>query len=192
MLDYAKKCGNENIRIFKGLISEDTPLIGLEPSAILTFRDEYPKLVDDKEGARKIAPYALLAEEFLALEIKAGNVRAEQFTDTPKEIKVHGHCHQKAIASVTPTQEVLSLPQNFSVEVIPSGCCGMSGSFGYDADHYDVSMQIGELVLFPAVRKAKGAIIAAPGTSCRHQIYDGTGVKAKHPVQILVENLNKG
>ena len=103
---------------------------------------------------------------------------------------MHGHCHQKALSSVDFTKDALSLPSNFEVEVIPSGCCGMSGSFGYEAKNYETSMQIGELVLFPAVREAeKGTIIAAPGTSCRHQIKDGTDVQAKHPAQILFEAL---
>ncbi|MCK5701643.1 MAG: FAD-binding oxidoreductase, partial [Cyclobacteriaceae bacterium] len=96
--------------------------------------------------------------------------------------------HQKSIASIVPMKRMLSFPKNFKVETIPSGCCGMAGSFGFEKEHYDVSMQIGELVLFPAVRKqAEEVIIAAPGTSCRHQIKDGTGRIAKHPVEILWE-----
>jgi Fe-S oxidoreductase len=103
---------------------------------------------------------------------------------------LHGHCQQKAVSSVIPTYQILSLPENYSVQVIPSGCCGMAGSFGYEKEHYDLSMQIGELVLFPAVRKQdEKTLIAAPGTSCRHQIKDGTGKKALHPVEILLDAL---
>ena len=103
---------------------------------------------------------------------------------------MHGHCYQKALSSVAPTVKLLSLPANYSVETIPSGCCGMAGSFGYEKEHYDISLKIGELVLFPAVRKQSAdAIMAAPGTSCRHQIKDGTGKKALHPVEVLYRAL---
>ena len=105
-------------------------------------------------------------------------------------IKLHGHCQQKAVASMVPTKKMLSLPKGYDVQLIPSGCCGMAGSFGYEKEHYDISMKIGELVLFPTVRQqAEDVIIAAPGTSCRHQIHDGTGKKALHPIEILFEAL---
>jgi len=101
---------------------------------------------------------------------------------------LHGHCQQKAIASTSTTIDMLSIPENYSVKEIPSGCCGMAGSFGYEKEHYELSMQIGELVLFPAIRNlTNDTIIAASGTSCRHQIMDGTGRKAKHPVEVLWE-----
>jgi Fe-S oxidoreductase len=105
-------------------------------------------------------------------------------------LKLHGHCQQKSIASTDPTMRVLSIPENYRVEEIPSGCCGMAGSFGYEKEHFDVSMKVGELVLFPAVRESKAdTIIAAPGTSCRHQILDGTGKMALHPVEVLYNAL---
>ncbi len=108
------------------------------------------------------------------------------FSDEPRHIKLHGHCHQKALSSVDFSRQVLELPANYTVEVIPSGCCGMAGSFGYEKEHYPLSMKIGELVLFRAVRGADvETLIAAPGTSCRHQIHDGTGRTALHPVEIL-------
>jgi Fe-S oxidoreductase len=101
-------------------------------------------------------------------------------------VALHGHCHQKALSSIEDSAAVLRLPANYTVEVIPSGCCGMAGSFGYGRDHFDVSMKIGELVLLPFVRRAaRDTLIAAPGTSCRHQIKDGTGRLALHPVEIL-------
>jgi Fe-S oxidoreductase len=181
------------VRIFQDIIDGDCPLVGIEPSAILSFRDEYPRIVgkDLVEGAKKLKFHTLVIDEFIGREIVAGHITAESFTEETKKIKLHGHCHQKALSSMTWTQKLLSLPKNYSVETIPSGCCGMAGSFGYEAEHYDISMQIGEMVLFPAVRKAEPeTVIVAPGTSCRHQIADGTGRKAKHPIEVLWEAMN--
>jgi Fe-S oxidoreductase len=118
-----------------------------------------------------------------------GNITKEAFTTEAKQMLLHGHCHQKVLSSTQYTMKCLSLPQNYEVNEIPSGCCGMAGSFGYEEEHYDVSMKIGELVLFPAVRSQPQAVIAATGTSCRHQIKDGTQRIAKHPVEILYEAL---
>ena len=188
----AKSIANKNIALFKNLISEQTPLIGIEPSAILTFRDEYIDLADDDqlEAARVLARHVFQIDEFLAREIAAGNISKAQFTKEKRNLLLHGHCQQKALSSVAPSVQILSLPENYSVTVIPSGCCGMAGSFGYEKEHYDVSMKIGELVLFPAVRKQDAdTIIAAPGTSCRHQIKDGTARKALHPVEVLFDAL---
>ncbi|SFE80689.1 FAD-binding and (Fe-S)-binding domain-containing protein [Thermoflexibacter ruber] len=190
LLNEAKNIAIRNVDLLKNLVSAETPLIGLEPSAILTFRDEYLDLVHDyqKEDAKKLAKNALLIDEFLAKEIDKGNIRKEQFTEEKKLIKLHGHCHQKSLASLTPTKKVLSLPANYTVHLIPSGCCGMAGSFGYEAEHYEISMKIGELVLFPTIRQQpEDVIIAANGTSCRHQIKDGTDRKAQHLVEILWE-----
>lgn len=186
----AKKMANKNVSKFKNIISETTPLIGIEPSAILTFKDEYIKLADDKESAKSIAKNTFLIEEFIQQEIELGHIKLEQFTQEKKTIKFHGHCHQKALANQKSSFDVLNLPKNYKVTIIPSGCCGMAGSFGYEKEHYEVSMQIGEQTLFPAVRKAsEETIIAANGTSCRHQIKDGTGRVAKHPISILKEAL---
>ncbi len=192
LLPEAKVLARENFRIFSKLISDKTPLIGIEPSAILGFRDEYIRLVDkaDVAQAKALGKNALLVDEFLSREIQAGQIDPDIFTKERKKVLLHGHCHQKALSSVEDSVWVCSLPDNYEVEVIPSGCCGMAGSFGYEAEHYEVSMKIGELVLFPSVKKADNqAIIAAPGTSCRHQILDGTGRKAKHPVEVLFEAL---
>ena len=181
---------DKNVLIFKELIKESTPLIGIEPSAILTFRDEYLKLTDDKETAKSIAKHTFLIEEFIQQEIELGNITSQQFTKQTKTIKFHGHCHQKALANQKSSFDILNLPENYNVTIIPSGCCGMAGSFGYEKEHYDISMQIGEQTLFPAVRKAPvDTVIAANGTSCRHQIKDGTGRMAKHPITILREAL---
>ena len=124
-------------------------------------------------------------EEFLANEVDKGEVLSSQFKPLNKTIKYHGHCHQKALSSLTPLKKVLDLIPEAKVELIPSGCCGMAGSFGYEKEHYDISMKIGELVLFPAVRNLENGIVVAPGTSCRHQIKDGTGKKAMHPAEVL-------
>lgn len=189
-LEQAKKLANRNIEIFRDKVSEETPLLGIEPSAILSFRDEYLRLADDKVAAQTIAKNALLIEEFLKKEIIAGNITAESFTKEKKKIKLHGHCHQKAMSGVESTFAILNLPENYQVTIIPSGCCGMAGSFGYEKEHYEVSMKIGEQTLFPAIRKTPPEVIlAAPGTSCRHQIMDGTGRKAQHPVEILAQAL---
>ena len=129
-------------------------------------------------------------EEFLAKEMDRGNISKELFTSSERTIKLHGHCQQKAWNALKSSIQVLSFPKNYKVKVIPSGCCGMAGSFGYEKEHYAISMQIGELVLFPSVREqADDIILAAPGTSCRHQIKDGTSRKALHPVEILYEAL---
>ena len=192
LIREAKKIANTNITLLYPLISADTPLIGIEPSAILTFRDEYIDLADDEQltNARQLASNVFLIDEFIAREIEIGNINSGQFRKEKRTIKLHGHCQQKALSSVAPSVKLLSLPENYSVEEIPSGCCGMAGSFGYEKEHYDISMKIGELVLFPAIRSTpENTIIAAPGTSCRHQVKDGTGRKALHTIEVLFEAL---
>ncbi len=188
LLRKAQAIANSNIRMLKDLITPDTPLIGIEPSAILTFRDEYPDLASDDllEAAQQLSRNVFTAEEFLASEAGRGQIRPDQFTREKRLIKLHGHCQQKSLSSTAPTVQLLSLPEHYRVETIPSGCCGMAGSFGYEKEHYELSMKIGELVLFPTVRQQpEEVIIAAPGTSCRHQIKDGTGQKALHPIEVL-------
>jgi len=190
MLNPAKRLATSNVLLLKDIITEKTPLIGLEPSAILSFRDEYPEMVDNdlKEAAASLASNAMLFEEFICREADNGRITSDSFTKEKAKILLHGHCQQKAVASTVPTKRMLELPENYSVEEIPSGCCGMAGAFGYEKEHYDLSMKIGEMVLLPAVRNAEAdIIISAPGTSCRHQIKDGTGRKALHPVEVLYD-----
>ncbi len=192
MIREAQKIAIQNVNALKDLVTDEIPIIGIEPSAILTLKDEYLELVpeDLQESAQQIARNTFIFEEWFSHEIDRGNITKEAFSDEKRLIKLHGHCHQKALSSLTPSKKSLSLPANYEVHLIPSGCCGMAGSFGYEAEHYDVSMKIGELVLFPTVRKQpEEVIIAAPGTSCRHQIKDGTGRIAKHPAEILYEAL---
>ncbi|MCE8503004.1 FAD-binding and (Fe-S)-binding domain-containing protein [Bacteroides thetaiotaomicron] len=194
MLKKAKVIAEKNVTLLQGLITEDTPLIGIEPSCILSFRDEYPDLVSEhmKVSAAKLAVNSLLYDEFIVREIKKGNIIRSQFTEASLKIMLHGHCHQKSLASIEPSKEMLSLPVNYVVEVIPSGCCGMAGAFGYEKEHYQLSMQIGEQVLFPAIRQTGDEVcISAPGTSCRQQIADGTGRKALHPIEVLYNALIK-
>jgi Fe-S oxidoreductase len=188
LLDQAGALAHYNVDQFAGLITEDTPLVGVEPSAILTFRDEYPDLLrgEQKEKALSIAEHTFMIEEFLAKELAAGNIDLGLFAKVGKTVKYHGHCQQKALSSLTPVKKILTQMGGYEVHMIPSGCCGMAGSFGYEKEHYDLSMQIGELVLFPALRKQpEEVIISATGTSCRHQIKDGTSRKALHPVDLL-------
>ncbi|MDI9870983.1 FAD-binding and (Fe-S)-binding domain-containing protein [Flectobacillus roseus] len=188
LLDDAKALATKNVTLLKDVISENTPLVGIEPSAILTFRDEYPDLVDDNllEDARKLAKNTFMVEEFLAKEIDAKRIDKSLFTSEKRLIKLHGHCQQKSLSSLVPAKKALSLPSNYEVQLIPSGCCGMAGSFGYEKEHFELSNQVGELVLFPTIRQQPDeVIIAASGTSCRHQIHDGTGRTALHAVEIL-------
>jgi FAD/FMN-containing dehydrogenase/Fe-S oxidoreductase len=194
LIRKAKKIANRNVSLLKDLVTSDNPLIGIEPSAILTFRDEYPDLVDPdlKDAAKKIADNAMMFDEFITSHPAFIEDRSSLFTNDRRNIRLHGHCHQKALASTDPTKKMLSIPKNYHVDEIKSGCCGMAGAFGYEKEHYEVSMKVGELVLFPEIRKTSAeVIIAAPGTSCRHQIKDGTGRTAYHPVEILYDSLVK-
>ncbi|MBU6221227.1 MAG: FAD-binding protein [Planctomycetes bacterium] len=184
----ARDLAVRNVERLSRIVTDEAPLVGIEPSAILSFRDEYPDLVPESlaAAARSLAGRTFLIDEFLAREANVGRITADAFTADRKNIKLHGHCHQKALSSLAATVTALSLPRHYTVETIPSGCCGMAGSFGYEREHFELSMQIGGLVLFPAVRETPAdTLIAAPGTSCRHQIKDGTGREALHPAEIL-------
>ncbi|WP_262326588.1 FAD-binding and (Fe-S)-binding domain-containing protein [Carboxylicivirga litoralis] len=188
LLKGAKKLAIQNVELLSGVVHYDAPLIGIEPSAILTLRDEYPELVPDglKEKAQQLAKNTFTFEEFIAHEYDKGHIGPEQFVSDRKIIRYHSHCYQKALSDTKLTQTILEIPENYSAEEIPSGCCGMAGSFGYEKEHYDLSMKIGELVLFPEIRNSKkDALIVAAGTSCRHQIKDGTDVEALHPALVL-------
>ncbi|MCG2461355.1 FAD-binding protein [Flavobacteriaceae bacterium F89] len=185
-LKQARKLAVRNVVKLKTVVAAGYPIIGLEPSAVLTFRDEYKRLVDDPETVNAIAISSFLIEEFLSAEIQKGEITPENFSTEPRTIKIHTHCHQKSLSNQKVTFDVLNLPVNHQVTIISSGCCGMAGSFGYEKEHYEVSMQVGELKLFPAIRKtAPEVVVAANGTSCRHQIHDGTQREALHPISIL-------
>ena len=188
LLRKARQLAQCNVRQLSECVTAEKPLIGVEPSAILSFRDEYPDLVGPswRATSQRLARHVFTIEEFLMQRFARGEFKRDAFSDRTQAIRLHGHCHQKALAQLATTTEALQLPMNFKVRMIPSGCCGMAGSFGYEQDKYELSMQIGELVLFPAIRQEPEATwIAAPGTSCRHQILDGTQRVALHPVEIL-------
>jgi FAD/FMN-containing dehydrogenase/Fe-S oxidoreductase len=190
----ARKIARENIIKLSGIIGPDLPLIGIEPSAIMCFRDEYPELSgsDLKKHAENLSDNCFTLEEFFAREYRADRIKPESFTENSVEVLLHAHCQQKAVSSSSYGLEMLSIPIHYTVKEIPSGCCGMAGSFGYEKEHYDLSNSIGEMVLFPEVRNAAdNIIIAAPGTSCRHHIKDGTGRIAMHPAEILYRALRR-
>ena len=190
ILDKAKEKTDFNVGFFKNLISKKTPLVGIEPSAILTFRDEYLRLADDKEAAKEISKNTFTIDEFIKQEFEKKHITSKSFTLQKEILKIHGHCQQKSLSSTEPTFQMLSIPKNYKVTIINSGCCGMAGSFGYEKEHYKISMQIGEDTLFPKIRNTdNNTIISASGTSCRHQIKDGTNRNSKHPVSILREAL---
>ncbi|MFD0832068.1 FAD-binding and (Fe-S)-binding domain-containing protein [Mucilaginibacter boryungensis] len=192
LVKKAAVIANKNISQLAGVITADAPLIGIEPSAILTFRDEYIDLAEtvNFESALKLSKNAYTIEEFLSREASRGMISAGSFTSDEKEVVIHGHCFQKALSTQKSIVDTLSIPANYKTVLIPSGCCGMAGSFGYEKEHYEVSQQIGELVLFPTIRKlSTDTIIAASGTSCRHQIKDGVQKHALHPVEVLWDAL---
>lgn len=191
-LKQAKECADHNVSLYADLISENTPLIGIEPSAIYTFQDEYPKLSSFPDESKELAKNSMLIDSFIAKEIESGAITSDQFSDEEKEIRIHAHCYQKALGNPSETFQMLNLPKNYEVRLMNTGCCGMAGSFGFEAEHYDISMKVGEERLFPAVRNcSSNTLIAANGTSCRHQIFDGTGRESLHPVSILYEAMIK-
>ena len=193
-LKLAKKFALKNVNLLKDKVSDQIPIVGIEPSCILSFRDEYPDLVpaELRPQAQQLGRNALLFDEFIMREVAAGRISSKNFKDDAVEIWLHGHCHQKALVGTEKTVQAFRLLQNATVHVIPSGCCGMAGSFGYEKEHYQTSLAIGEMVLFPTIRKAIAnadgvtpCVVSAPGTSCRQQILDGTGIHAVHPIEIL-------
>ena len=160
------------------------PVIGLEPSCLFTLRDEF-KAILPGAGTQALAESALLFEEFLAREADAGRLRLA-LKPLEREALLHGHCHQKAFGAMGAVERVLALVPGLKVMMIESSCCGMAGSFGYEAEHYEISLKMAEAALLPAVRQAKPeALVIADGTSCRHQIADGTERRALHVARVL-------
>jgi FAD/FMN-containing dehydrogenase/Fe-S oxidoreductase len=188
-VEQARAEAERTLAALQPYIDSGIPVIGLEPSCILSFRDEIPAVVKS-DAARTLSSLALTFEEFLAREHKAGRLDLK-LKATPQRALVHGHCHQKAFEVFGPVQTVLKLVPDLKVETVESSCCGMAGAFGYGAETIDVSLAMGELSLLPAVRKAPDdAIIVADGTSCRHQIHDGTGREAMHVARVLASALD--
>ena len=194
LVKKAAGIANQNIQLLADLVMKEAPLIGIEPSAILTFRDEYIDLAakENYQRAKELAANSYTIEEFLTMQLEAGMIDRSLFTTASSKILIHGHCYQKSLSSQKFISSCLEIPANYKTSLIPSGCCGMAGGFGYEKEHFTVSQQVGELVLFPAVRAAGvDDIIVASGTSCRHQVKDGTGKKAFHPVEVLYDALVK-
>ena len=191
MLDAARKLLNTNIPVLEAYARQDIPIVGLEPSEILTLRDEYLDLCDDEDlaAAKRIANLSYQFEEFVSKDLKENKELRKLFQESKMAVELHGHCHAKTLTGNEPTIEALQYA-GYEVHDLETGCCGMAGSFGYEADHYEVSMDIGELVLFPKLREnGNSSLICAPGFSCRHQIKDGTGRRAFHPAELISRNL---
>ncbi|MCI0878613.1 MAG: FAD-binding protein [Chloroflexi bacterium] len=188
MLDEATAHARYNVDLLHAYADQGIPIIGCEPSCLLTFRDEYLELVNN-ERARKVAQHSYLIDEFLMMLQDKGELNLE-FRNVPKKILFHGHCHQKALVGTASSLGALRLPPGNQVELVNAGCCGMAGSFGFEREHYQVSMTIGEHALFPAVNaKDPDWEIAVMGVSCRQQIEDGTGRRARHLVEVLRDSL---
>ena len=192
MLREAREAADATLDALAPLARDGLTIVGLEPSCLLSFRDEYASLLPGDPRVVAVAERALLFDEFLAgLDLSAR--LQTPFTLAERRVLYHGHCHQKALAGTAASLQALGLPPGYVVEEVDSGCCGMAGSFGFEAEHYDVSMRIGEDRLFPAVRRAgASALVCAPGVSCRQQIEHGTGRKALHPAEVLWEALESG
>ena len=186
MLDKAKRNASKNVASVLPYVEQGAKLVGLEPSCILSFRDDYVDLLDG-DSARMVSENTLLIEEFV-LHAQENDGAAIRYSKEPGSFMLQGHCHQKALVGTGKAVDVLTQIPGCEVTEIPSGCCGMAGSFGLEKEHYDVSMKIGEQVLFPAIRERRNdATVVSEGMSCRHQIEDGTGVKAKHLVEVLAD-----
>ncbi|MFL6713201.1 MAG: (Fe-S)-binding protein, partial [Sulfurifustis sp.] len=173
------------VAALKPYAERGVPIIGLEPSCLLTLRDELSVLLPPADTGA-IARQAMLFEEFLVQEQKLGRLRLALKPLAAKRALLHGHCHQKAFGAMTAVQQALRLIPQLDVQLVDASCCGMAGAFGYEAEHYDVSMKMGEAALLPAVRAtASDALVVADGTSCRHQIRDGAGRHALHVARVL-------
>jgi len=190
LIEEARENARRNLDILEPMLERGIPLVGLEPSCILTLRDDYRKLLPDDERVERLAAATRLFEEALLELVEGMDGELPLGDGTP--VLLHGHCHQKALVGTGPTEDALRLAPGTGVSVVDSGCCGMAGLFGYEKGHYEVSMKMGERRLFPAVRGAGGRIVVAPGTSCREQIQGGTGTRALHPAEYLASRLKNG
>jgi Fe-S oxidoreductase len=184
-VEAARAQAQRMISALTPFVSRGVPVVGLEPSCLLTLRDEWQALFP-ASLVRPFAEHALLFEEFLARESNAGSLALRLEAQAGRRILVHGHCHQKAFDAMPSVMTALRLVPGVTVEAIASSCCGMAGSFGYEAEHFDISMRMAEASLLPAVRAASpDTIVVADGTSCRHQIRDGAGRSAVHAAKVL-------
>ena len=191
LVHEARAAALDTVKRLAPLAEQSLPIVGLEPSCLLSMRDEYLYLLPNDPRVQLVAKNAYTFEEFIAKLADEGTLKL-QFTDAKQEVLLHGHCHQKALVGTEPSKQILSLPPNYTVTEIDSGCCGMAGSFGYEAEHYEVSMQMAERRLLPAIRAAKpDTLIVAAGTSCRHQVEHGVGERPLHPAEVLQNALLK-
>jgi Fe-S oxidoreductase len=189
LVDHARAELDRLVATYAPFAVRGVPIVGLEPSCLLTLRDELLSLRSD-DIAKSIGAQALLFEEFLVREAEAGRLRLP-LGAIPGKVLVHGHCHQKSFGAFKPVEQVLRLVPDLNVEIIESSCCGMAGAFGYGADTYQASMDMAELALLPAIRRADAnALVVADGTSCRHQIKDGTNRAALHVARVLAMSLD--
>jgi Fe-S oxidoreductase len=190
LTDEARKEMSRSLAALLPYAERGVPIVGLEPSCLLSFRDEVLALLPG-EAASSVAAHAVLFEEFLAKEAEASRLKLPLKPLAAKAL-LHGHCHQKSFGAMRPVETVLRLIPELKVETIESGCCGMAGAFGYQAETIDVSLAMAGLTLLPAVRAAgEGTVLAADGTSCRHQIHDGTGRSAEHVARLLARSLTE-
>lgn len=193
LLDDARWLARRNVRRMAPAVKRGERFMLIEPSCAAAFRDEYPDLVpsNQREDARLVAQAVITVEEWLAEAADAGLLDRLEFDDTPGQIVLHGHCYQRALWGTGAVHRMLRLIPNCEVTELDDGCCGVAGSFGFEAEHYDLSVQIGEQRLLPAVREASQAMIVASGVSCREQIAHGGGRHALHPIDVLAARLQK-
>ena len=191
LLKEARELASKNVACFGDRVSDEAVLVGLEPSAILGFRDEYPRLLRDEAqtAATALALHCFTFDEWLYREYALGRLGPEDFGDAARELVLHVHCHEKALGDAGKCAAVLSLPKNYSVTLLDSGCCGMAGSFGYEAEHYALSRKIAEQSLLSKVRDRRpGVDIVASGTSCRHTVKDALSERAWHSAEVLLDS----
>jgi Fe-S oxidoreductase len=184
MVEQARVEARRTLDALRPYLERGTPIIGLEPSCLFSFRDEYAVLFKD-QPSEALSANAYLLEEYLARE--PGKLRLKEMK---QEVLLHGHCHQKAFDAMPAVEKVLNMIPGLKVSTVQTSCCGMAGSFGYEAEHYGLSMKMAELALLPRIREAPGALLAADGTSCRHQIADGSGREALHVARVLESALD--
>jgi Fe-S oxidoreductase len=190
LVEQARNELDRLVATYAPFATRGVPIVGLEPSCLLTLRDELLSLRSDNE-AKSVSAHALLFEEFLVREAEAGRLKLP-LGAMPGKALVHGHCHQKSFGAFKPVEKILRLIPDLGVETIESSCCGMAGAFGYGADTYQASMEMAELSLLPAVRRADSTtLVVADGTSCRHQIKDGTNRAALHVARVLAMSLDR-
>jgi Fe-S oxidoreductase len=190
LVDAARASAQDVIDRLAPYARAGIPIVGLEPSCLSAIRDEYLYLLPDHPDVHLVAENTYSFEEYMAHLADAGELADVQFSQAAHEILLHGHCHQKALVGTGPSHRTLKLAPNYTVSEVDSGCCGMAGSFGYEAEHYDISIRMGERRLLPAVREAgPGTIVVAAGVSCRQQIKHGTGKQALHPAEVLRDTL---